>query len=156
MNKSAKRIYVTVYQVVFFLWSTTIFTTIFLHRKTSQNNKEMKINRKQARMINIRKDWDRLWTTLLRNLKMVSVTFHDEPIVPLDGVRIQPYIMMIASPFSPWSWRWTVFYSHGCQAGSIRHKLSGLVAAAIRVVTLVSPPSYWARSEKINREMNCM
>ena len=40
------------------------------------------------------------------------------------------------------------FYSQGCHAGSMRHKLSGLVAAAIRVVTLVSPPSYWARSEK--------
>ena len=40
------------------------------------------------------------------------------------------------------------FYSHGCQAGSIRHRLSGLVAAAIRVVTFVSPPSYCARSGK--------
>jgi len=38
-------------------------------------------------------------------------------------------------------------YSHGCHAGSMRHRLSGLVAAAIRVVTLVSPPSYWARSK---------
>lgn len=35
-----------------------------------------------------------------------------------------------------------VGHSHGCQAGSMRHRLSGLVAAAIRVVTLVSPPSY--------------
>jgi len=77
------------------------------------------------------------------NLKIVSVTFDDdESVVPLD---VQPYIMIMASPFLPCTWRWKVFYSHGCQAGSIRHKLSGLVAAAIRVVTLVSPPSYWAR-----------
>lgn len=39
-----------------------------------------------------------------------------------------------------------VVHNHGCQAGSMRHRLSGLVAAAIRVVTFVSPPSYWARS----------
>ena len=75
------------------------------------------------------------------NLKIASVTYDDdESVMPLD---VQPYIMMImASPFLPYTWRRKVFYSHGCQAGSIRHKLSGLVAAAIRVVTLVSPPSY--------------
>lgn len=37
------------------------------------------------------------------------------------------------------------FYSHGCQAGSMRHKLSRLLAAATSVFTLLSPPSNWAR-----------
>ena len=41
-----------------------------------------------------------------------------------------------------------IAHSQGCQAGSMRHKLSGLVAAAIKVLTFVSPPSYCARSAK--------
>lgn len=36
-------------------------------------------------------------------------------------------------------------YSQGCQAGSIRQRLSKLFAAATRVLTLLSPPSNWAR-----------
>lgn len=35
--------------------------------------------------------------------------------------------------------------SQGCQAGSMRHRLSRLLAAATRVLTLLSPPSNWAR-----------
>lgn len=35
--------------------------------------------------------------------------------------------------------------SQGCQAGSMRHRLSRLFAAATRVLTLLSPPSNWAR-----------
>lgn len=31
--------------------------------------------------------------------------------------------------------------SQGCQAGSMRHRLSRLFAAATRVLTLLSPPS---------------
>ena len=38
---------------------------------TRPKNNKVKINRKRARMIN---DWDRLWTTIVRNLKMVSET----------------------------------------------------------------------------------
>lgn len=36
-------------------------------------------------------------------------------------------------------------HSQGCQAGSMRHRLSRLFAAATRVFTLLSPPSNWAR-----------
>lgn len=36
-------------------------------------------------------------------------------------------------------------YSQGCQAGSIRQRLSKLFAAATSVFTLLSPPSNWAR-----------
>ena len=36
-------------------------------------------------------------------------------------------------------------HSQGCQAGSMRHRLSRLLAAATRVLTLLSPPSNWAR-----------
>lgn len=36
-------------------------------------------------------------------------------------------------------------HSQGCQAGSMRHRLSRLLAAATRVFTLLSPPSNWAR-----------
>ncbi len=39
------------------------------------------------------------------------------------------------------------FYNHGCQAGSMRHRLSGLIAAPTNVVTLVSAPSNSAKSE---------
>lgn len=38
-----------------------------------------------------------------------------------------------------------VSQSQGCQAGSMRHRLSRLFAAATRVLTLLSPPSNWAR-----------
>lgn len=36
-------------------------------------------------------------------------------------------------------------HSQGCQAGSILQRLSRLLAAATRVLTLLSPPSNWAR-----------
>lgn len=39
----------------------------------------------------------------------------------------------------------TPVYNHGCQAGSIRQRLSRLLAAATSVFTLLSPPSNWAR-----------
>lgn len=35
--------------------------------------------------------------------------------------------------------------SQGCHAGSMRHRLSRLLAAATSVLTLLSPPSNWAR-----------
>lgn len=44
------------------------------------------------------------------------------------------------SPLSP-----PISQSQGCQAGSMRHRLSRLFAAATRVLTLLSPPSNWAR-----------
>ena len=37
--------------------------------------------------------------------------------------------------------------SQGCHAGSIRQRLSGLIAAPIKVVTFVSAPSNSAKSE---------
>jgi len=43
------------------------------------------------------------------------------------------------------SYMWVV-YNHGCQAGSIRHRLSRLLAAATRVLTRLSAPSNVARS----------
>lgn len=36
-------------------------------------------------------------------------------------------------------------YNQGCQAGSMRHRLSRLLAAATSVFTLLSPPSNWAK-----------
>ena len=39
------------------------------------------------------------------------------------------------------------FYNHGCHAGSMRHKLSALIAAPTNVVTFVSAPSNSAKSK---------
>lgn len=45
-------------------------------------------------------------------------------------------------------------YSQGCQAGSILHRLSWLLAAATRVLTRLSAPSKVARSEILQSEVN--
>lgn len=60
----------------------------------------------------------------------------------LVRIGIRPYDDGRGGPYHYGLGVTSVLYSQGCHAGSIRHKLSGLVAAAIRVVTLVSPPSY--------------
>lgn len=44
-------------------------------------------------------------------------------------------------------------YSQGCQAGSILHRLSWLLAAATRVLTRLSAPSKVARSEILQSEV---
>jgi len=45
-------------------------------------------------------------------------------------------------------WIWAAVYNHGCQAGSIRHRLSRLFAAATSVLTRLSAPSNVARSAR--------
>lgn len=63
------------------------------------------------------------------------------------------------SPPPPVNLHFTVFdkvvspYSQGCQAGSILHRLSWLLAAATRVLTRLSAPSKVARSEILQSEV---
>ena len=56
------------------------------------------------------------------------------------------------SPLQPEVLRGVASYSQGCQAGSILHSLSWLLAAATRVLTRLSAPSNVARSEKVKGE----
>lgn len=62
-------------------------------------------------------------------------------------------------PPPPVNLHFTVFdkvvssYSQGCQAGSILHRLSWLLAAATRVLTRLSAPSKVARSEILQSEV---
>lgn len=55
----------------------------------------------------------------------------------------------VMEEFVLYQWEWIPeFHNHGCQAGSIRHRLSGLIAAPTNVVTFVSAPSNSAKSKR--------
>ena len=70
---------------------------------TRPRNNKVKINRKRAGMIN---DWDRLWTTIVRNLKMVSETLPMNQLglwIPIDNWEtILSMDLVVEGVLQPW------------------------------------------------------